>query len=105
MVKALAQVCIGKTNVSLAAVQEVRENKLDNAAPETKCFLNCFVEGLGFMADGKRQDNNIRKTLNPIYGRIKIFFTLLKCRNYEGANNCESGFNMYKCFLENGALP
>nr|BAN59720.1 odorant-binding protein [Delia antiqua]BAS69451.1 odorant-binding protein 12 [Delia platura] len=97
--------CAKQTSASKEALQDLRAGKFSNVDNNTKCFTNCFLEKSGFLVDGQVQPAVVSKKLGSIVGADKINTIMAQCNGSKGANNCDTAFELFKCYyLKNAAI-
>ncbi|XP_055598833.1 general odorant-binding protein 56d-like [Uranotaenia lowii] len=102
--KQLAEHCMKETGTSEESVKRLRNGDTSDADDNTKCFVQCFFQGAGFVdADGNIQEDHLTEKLASEYDREKAEELVQKCKNNAGANPCERSFALLECYIENRA--
>lgn len=85
------------------AVQSLRTGQFDNADQKVKCFTNCFLDKAGLFVNGQVQNDVISSKLGSIFGADKVKAAMAQCNGLKGADNCETAFELYKCYFKTKA--
>ncbi|XP_058459543.1 general odorant-binding protein 56d-like [Malaya genurostris] len=100
----LAGKCMQETGTSEESVQRLRNGDTTNVDDNSKCFLQCFFSGAGFVdGDGNVQEDHVVDKLATQYDRSKAEEIVQKCKNNAGSNPCERSFSLYECYVANRA--
>ncbi|XP_055856041.1 general odorant-binding protein 56d-like [Episyrphus balteatus] len=66
---------------------------------DMKCYLNCFMEKVGVLKDGRLQPNGSAK-FNDYADEDTAQKLLKSCRNEVVSDKCETGYNLHQCFVK-----
>lgn len=101
---ASALACIEQEGITKEQGLTLRDGKFDNVDGKVKCFANCFLEKAGFIADGQVKPDVVEQKLTPIFGAENVKAAQAKCDSIKGTDNCDTAFQLYKCYHENNGL-
>ncbi|KAH8418334.1 hypothetical protein KR222_000104, partial [Zaprionus bogoriensis] len=90
--------CIAKEGVTKEQALALREGKFDNTDEKVKCFAKCFLEELKFLVDGQLKPDAVEQKLGPIFGIDTVKAAQAKCDSLKGANECDTAFQLFKCY-------
>ncbi|XP_058830605.1 general odorant-binding protein 56d-like [Topomyia yanbarensis] len=100
----LAGRCMQETGTSEDSVQRLRNGDTSNVDSNSKCFLQCFFHGAGFVdGNGNVDEDHVVEKLSSQYDRTKAEEIVQKCKNNSGANPCERSFSLFECYVANRA--
>lgn len=99
-----ATVCAAQNSIDKMAIQALRNGQFDNANQNAKCFTNCFLEKAGLIVNGQTQDAVILEKLGRIFGIDKVKTAVSNCNSLKYADNCETAFELYKCYYKTNAV-
>ncbi|XP_053680838.1 general odorant-binding protein 56d-like [Anopheles nili] len=100
----LAGKCMQQTGASEDEVNRLRSGDTENADRNTRCFVQCFFQGAGFVdQDGNVQTQELTEKLASEYGQEKADELVARCRNNAGPDACERSFRLLQCYMENRA--
>ncbi|KAH8270838.1 hypothetical protein KR018_006678, partial [Drosophila ironensis] len=102
-VRARAKACAEQEGVSKEQAIALRAGVFTDSDPKIKCFANCFLEKSGFLVNGQVQPDVVLAKLGPIAGEQTVKDVQAKCDSIKGADNCETGYEIYKCYYNNRA--
>uniref|UniRef100_A0A3F2Z215 Uncharacterized protein n=1 Tax=Anopheles quadriannulatus TaxID=34691 RepID=A0A3F2Z215_ANOQN len=100
----LAGKCMQQTGASEDDVNRLRSGDTEGADRNTRCFVQCFFQGAGFVdQDGSVQTDELTQKLASEYGQEKADELVARCRNNDGPDACERSFRLLQCYMENRA--
>lgn len=100
----LAGKCMQQTGASEDSVQRLRNGDTSDADSNTRCFVQCFFQGAGFVdADGNVQEEHVIEKMSAEFDRAKAEEVVSRCRNNAGPNACERSFALLQCYIANRA--
>nr|QIS77221.1 OBP28 [Episyrphus balteatus] len=79
-------------NLTTGAIPEA------DATEDMKCYLNCFMEKLGVLKDGKIQED--AQEFKNYVGEEHAKEEIESCRGETGSSKCETAFKLHQCFLK-----
>ncbi|KAM7343153.1 general odorant-binding protein 56d-like [Cochliomyia hominivorax] len=98
-----ATVCAEKNAIDKEAIQALKNGQFANADQNAKCFTNCFLDKAGLFVNGQVQNDAISTKLGSIFGIDKVNAAMAQCNGLKGADNCETSFELYKCYFKSNA--
>ncbi|XP_065367553.1 general odorant-binding protein 56d-like [Calliphora vicina] len=98
-----AAVCAQQNSIDKAGIQALKTGQFSNTDQNTKCFTNCFLEKAGLLVNGQVQNDAISVKLGSIFGADKVNAAMAQCNGLKGADNCETAFELYKCYFKTNA--
>ncbi|XP_017864742.1 PREDICTED: general odorant-binding protein 56d-like [Drosophila arizonae] len=81
----------------------LRNGNFEDADDKVKCYANCFLERAGFIVEGQINGDAVLQKLAPAAGADQVKAALATCASIKGANKCDTGFQIYRCFYRNRA--
>lgn len=97
--------CAYKNNINYTLLNAIIANDLSTNTRDTQCLTLCFLNKLGmFDANGNIQvQSSIRKFS---LGEKRSFVTEVvnQCKDFKGANACETASLVYACYVEKHLL-
>uniref|UniRef100_A0A182SX80 Uncharacterized protein n=1 Tax=Anopheles maculatus TaxID=74869 RepID=A0A182SX80_9DIPT len=100
----LAGKCMEQTGASEDDVNRLRSGDTENADRNTRCFVQCFFQGAGFVdQEGNVQTEELTQKLASEYGQEKAEELVARCRNNAGPDACERSFRLLQCYMDNRA--
>uniref|UniRef100_A0A182IPK3 Uncharacterized protein n=1 Tax=Anopheles atroparvus TaxID=41427 RepID=A0A182IPK3_ANOAO len=100
----LASKCMQQTGASEDEVNRLRSGDTENADRDTRCFVQCFFHGAGFVdADGNVQKAELTEKLASEYGQEKAEELVARCSDNAGPDACERSYNLLQCYMANRA--
>ncbi|XP_017486528.1 PREDICTED: general odorant-binding protein 56d-like [Rhagoletis zephyria] len=90
--------CAKETGVSKEAILALRQGDFSQVDDKVKCFSKCYQERLGYLVNGVVNEEAVQKSLGPLAGEEQIKAVQAKCNGVKGANDCETAFELYKCY-------
>ncbi|XP_023294155.2 general odorant-binding protein 56d-like [Lucilia cuprina] len=98
-----AAVCSQENSVDKNVIQALKTGQFSNVDQNAKCFTNCFLEKAGLLVNGQVQNAVISAKLGGIFGADKVSAAMAQCNDIKGADNCETAFELYKCYFKTNA--
>ncbi|XP_017072651.1 general odorant-binding protein 56d-like [Drosophila eugracilis] len=102
-VRQRAKACADQEGITKVQAIALRAGNFEDTDPKVKCFANCFLEQSGLVANGQIQPAAVLAKLGPIAGEAKIREVQAKCDSIQGADKCDTSYQLYKCYYENRA--
>ncbi|KAG7200593.1 hypothetical protein KM043_001152 [Ampulex compressa] len=100
--KAYKDSCIAETGVNPTAVENIKRGQLAQDDEKVACFATCMLKKIGILNPDASINEEVARAKLPAtvpQGEAEAVFA--NCRNIGGANACEKGGNLLKCFMEN----
>lgn len=99
-----ALVCINQEGITEEGITEEQgldllEGKFDNVTGKVKCFAKCLLEKEGFFVNGQVKPDVVEQKLVP-FGEDKVKSVQAKCDSLKGSDDCDTAFQLYKCYYE-----
>jgi len=76
----------------------LRSGIFNNVDAKVKCFVNCFLEKIGFLVGGQVKADVVTKKLGPIAGADKVKSAQVECDSIKGSDNCDTAFKLFQCY-------
>ncbi|XP_051169104.1 general odorant-binding protein 56d-like [Leptopilina boulardi] len=93
--------CIKESGVDPAVVQNAKEGKADESDTKLACFSSCLLKKIGIMnADGTINEEVARSKVPDSVPKDKAEEIINECKTMKGANDCETGLKVMKCYME-----
>lgn len=102
-VHALGAECIKETGAAEEAVRAAGKGDYSQVDGKVKCFAKCLQGKLGYVEDGKLNEAAIQASLGKIVGDEQIKAIQAKCNGVKGADDCDTAFELHKCYLAENA--
>ncbi|XP_016988070.1 general odorant-binding protein 56d [Drosophila rhopaloa] len=102
-VRQRAKSCAEQERITKEQAIALRAGNFADTDPKVKCFANCFLEQSGLVANGQIKPNEVLAKLGPIAGEAKVHEVQAKCDSIQGADKCDTSYQLYKCYYENRA--
>ncbi|XP_049294666.1 general odorant-binding protein 56d-like [Anopheles funestus] len=100
-----ARECVKETGILPKNAFRVLSGDFTVDTLKAKCFVKCFLDKAGFIdEDGVIQQDVIREKLAVGVETGKVNDLIKKC-TVEGTDECDTAYQMYKCFFSNHKLP
>ncbi|XP_052891467.1 general odorant-binding protein 56d-like [Anopheles moucheti] len=100
-----ARECVKETGILPKNAFRVLSGDFSVDTMKAKCFVKCFLDRAGFIdEDGVIQQDVIREKLAVGLETGKVNDLIKKC-TVEGTDECDTAYQMYKCFFSNHKLP
>nr|XP_016927854.2 general odorant-binding protein 56d [Drosophila suzukii] len=103
VVRQRAQACAEQEGITKEQAIALRAGNFGDSDPKVKCFANCFLEQSGLVANGQVNPAAVLAKLGPIAGEAKVKEVQAKCDSIQGADKCDTSYQLYKCYFENRA--
>ncbi|XP_017051274.1 general odorant-binding protein 56d [Drosophila ficusphila] len=98
-----ARACASQEGITRGQALALRSGNFEDSDPKVKCYANCFLEQTGLVANGQVKPDVVLAKLGPIAGEAKVKEVQAKCDSIQGADNCDTSFQLYKCYYQNRA--
>lgn len=92
--------CAKEKGITSEQAQQIKDGKLGNIDGKMKCFINCFLEKTGLIANGKVNSAFVTIELSTAYGN-DLKNAQAKCDSLRGSDNCDTAFQLLKCYYAN----
>ncbi|TDG41399.1 hypothetical protein AWZ03_012171 [Drosophila navojoa] len=102
-IRANAMQCTQQEGNTKEQAIALRNGNFDDADDKVKCYANCFLERAGFIVEGQINGDAVLQKLAPAAGADQVKAALATCASIKGANKCDTGFQIYRCFYKNRA--
>nr|UEN71171.1 odorant-binding protein 6 [Gregopimpla kuwanae] len=94
--------CIAETGVSPDAIENARKGNIDQGDAKLACFAACLLKKTGSLTnEGTFNEAGFRAQVPADVPKEKVDDIVNKCGSESGANACETGAKLLKCYLEN----
>ncbi|XP_018784470.1 PREDICTED: general odorant-binding protein 56d-like [Bactrocera latifrons] len=92
--------CLKQSGASAAQLDALKKGDFNAVDDKVKCFLKCVQNKKGILANGIPNEIAIHKVLKPAVGNSAPKDILAKCNGLNGANECDTAFQIYKCYWQ-----
>ncbi|XP_050323076.1 general odorant-binding protein 56d-like [Bactrocera neohumeralis] len=98
------EICLKESGASAAQLDALKKGDFNAIDDKAKCFLKCVQNKKGILENGMPNEAAIHKVMTPTVGNSAPKNTLAKCNGLKGANECDTAFQIYKCYLQEQAV-
>ncbi|XP_011197297.2 general odorant-binding protein 56d [Bactrocera dorsalis] len=92
--------CLKESGASAAQLDALKKGDFNAVDDKAKCFLKCLQNKKGILENGVPNEAAIHKVMTPAVGNSPPKNTLAKCNGLKGANECDTAFQIYKCYRQ-----
>nr|XP_014102039.1 general odorant-binding protein 56d [Bactrocera oleae] len=104
-VHTLGAECLKETGAAEEAVRAVVKGDNSQVDDKVKCFAKCMLGKLGYVENGKVNEEVVQNSLGKLIGDEKVKAIQAKCNGLKGTDDCDTAFQLRQCYVaEHGAI-
>nr|XP_036230479.1 general odorant-binding protein 56d-like [Bactrocera oleae] len=92
--------CLKESGASAAQLDALKRGDFNAIDDKAKCFLKCLENKKELLKNGVPNEAGKGKLPMPAIGNSAPRNVLAKCNGLQGANECDTAFQLYKCYLQ-----
>nr|QOE77715.1 odorant binding protein 56d-3 [Bactrocera dorsalis] len=96
--RALGTECLKETGASEEAIRALIKGDDSQVDGKVKCFSKCMQEKLGFVENGKVNEEKVQNFLGKLIGEENAKATQAKCNDLKGTDECDTAFQIRQCY-------
>ncbi|XP_018784464.1 PREDICTED: general odorant-binding protein 56d-like [Bactrocera latifrons] len=97
-VHTLSTECLKETGASEEAIRALIKGDDSQVDGKVKCFTKCMLDKLGYVENGKVNEEKVQNILGKLIGMEKAKATQAKCNGLKGADECDTAYQIRKCY-------
>nr|QNL14936.1 odorant-binding protein 10 [Aulacocentrum confusum] len=97
--------CETETGVEKTLVDNAHRGNWAESDPKLRCFAACMLKRMAMMDDsGNFNEAETRKKISSDIPADKVDEVINKCKDMKGADSCETGLKLMKCYNDQRAV-
>ncbi|XP_011197302.2 general odorant-binding protein 56d isoform X3 [Bactrocera dorsalis] len=97
-VHTLSNECLKETGASEDAIRALIKGDDSQVDGKVKCYAQCMLVKLGYVENGKVNEEKVQNILGKLIGEEKAKATQAKCNGLKGTDECDTAYQIRQCY-------